>query len=152
ERMAEQGQPTGDLPPQSALGLSQSSGTSRQNSSDKNGHIVDSPDDETLSPTSVIYFKEALNSSNLKFVDAGPVSAAPLRQYDFRIERIDSKRRRISTPLPSTPPLFLYACTICSRDECAAVPSTAVGHLGRHPPSGFTAVHRQPNQSQPVLS
>ncbi|MEQ2238083.1 hypothetical protein ILYODFUR_029783 [Ilyodon furcidens] len=91
--MAEQGQPTGDLPPQSALGVSQSSGTSRQNSSDKNGHIVDSPDDDTLSPTSVIYFKEALNSSNLKFVDAGPVSAAPLRQYDFRIERIDSKRR-----------------------------------------------------------
>lgn len=91
--MAERGQPTGDLPPQSAAEVSQSSGTSRQNSSDENGHVVESPDDETLSPTSVIYFKEALNSSNVKFGKAAPVSPAPLRQYDFRIERIDSKRR-----------------------------------------------------------
>lgn len=63
----------------------------RQNSSDENGH-ADSPD-ETLSPTSVIYFKEALNSSNLRFGKPGSLSPTPLRQYDFRIERIDPKRR-----------------------------------------------------------
>ncbi|XP_032433756.1 protein RUFY3 isoform X1 [Xiphophorus hellerii] len=97
--MAERGQPTGDLPPQSAAEVSQSSGTSRQNSSDENGHVVESPDDETLSPTSVIYFKEALNSSNVKFGKAAPVSPAPLRQYDFRIERIDSKRRNPKDPI-----------------------------------------------------
>ncbi|PWA17080.1 hypothetical protein CCH79_00013238 [Gambusia affinis] len=104
--MAERGQPTGDLPPQSAADVSQSSGTSRQNSSDENGHVVESPDDETLSPTSVIYFKEALNSSNVKFGKTAPVSPAPLRQYDFRIERIDSKRRIIMsdlTPQSETP-------------------------------------------------
>ncbi|XP_027888755.1 protein RUFY3 isoform X3 [Xiphophorus couchianus] len=97
--MAERGQPSGDLPPQSAAEVSQSSGTSRQNSSDENGHVVESPDDETLSPTSVIYFKEALNSSNVKFGKAAPVSPAPLRQYDFRIERIDSKRRNPKDPI-----------------------------------------------------
>ncbi|KAM4746302.1 protein RUFY3 isoform 3-T3 [Anableps anableps] len=97
--MAEQGQPTGDLPPQAASEVSQSSGTSGQNSSDENGHVIDSPDDETLSPTSVIYFKEALNSSNLKFGKAEPVSPAPLRQYDFRIERIDSRRRNPKDPI-----------------------------------------------------
>lgn len=97
--MAERGQPTGDLPPQSAAEVSQSSGTSRQNSSDENGHVVDSPDDETLSPTSVIYFKEAMNSSNVKFGKAGPVPPAPLRQYDFTIERVDSKRRNPKDPI-----------------------------------------------------
>ncbi|XP_014887979.1 protein RUFY3 isoform X1 [Poecilia latipinna] len=97
--MAERGQPTGDLPPQSAAEVSQSSGTSRQNSSDENGHVVESPDDETLSPTSVIYFKEALNSSNVKFGMPAPVPPAPLRQYDFRIERIDSKRRNPKDPI-----------------------------------------------------
>ncbi|KAI9537071.1 hypothetical protein NQZ68_028198 [Dissostichus eleginoides] len=63
----------------------------RQNSSDENGH-VESPD-ETLSPTSVIYFKEALNSSNLIFGKAESLSPSPLRKYDFRIERIESKRK-----------------------------------------------------------
>lgn len=33
-----------------------------------------------------------------------------------------------------------------------AVPSTAVSHLGRHPPNALTAVHRQSNQSEAVLS
>ena len=36
--------------------------------------------------------------------------------------------------------------------QCVAVPSTTVSHLGQHPPSAFTAVHRQSNQSEPVLS
>lgn len=87
--MAERDTPLGDLPLQSSSKPSESSGI--QNSSDENGH-VDSPD-ETLSPTSVIYFKEALNSSNLRFGKVGSLSPTPLRQYDFRIERIDSKGR-----------------------------------------------------------
>ncbi len=82
---------TGDLtlPLQSSSEVSESS--ERRNSSDENGH-VDSPD-ETLSPTSVIYFKEALNSSNVRFGNAVSLSATPLQKYDFRIERIESKRR-----------------------------------------------------------
>lgn len=79
----------GDVPLQSSSEASKSS--ERLNSSDENGH-VDSPD-ETLSPTSVIYFKEALNSSNLRFGKAGSLSPTPLQKYDFRIERIESKRR-----------------------------------------------------------
>lgn len=84
--MAERDMPPGDLPLRSS---SESSG--KQNSSDENGH-TDSPD-ETLSPTSVIYFKEALNSSNLRFAKTGSLPPAPLRQYDFQIERIESRRR-----------------------------------------------------------
>lgn len=83
--MAERG-----LPPEHHT-ASDAAGSDRRNSSDENGH-ADSPD-ETLSPTSVIYFKEALNSSNLRFVKPESLSPSPLRQYDFRIERIDSKRR-----------------------------------------------------------
>lgn len=87
--MAERDTIPGDAPE-----VSESSG--RENSSDENGHTAaDSPDStETLSPTSVIYFKEALNSTNLRFgKKAGSLSPTTLRQYDFRIERIDSKRR-----------------------------------------------------------
>ncbi|XP_068613312.1 protein RUFY3-like [Brachionichthys hirsutus] len=75
----------------------EASGSKRHNSSDENGH-ADSPE-ETLSPTSVIYFKEALNSSNL--IHGKPVSLTPppLRQYDFRIERIESKRRNPKDPI-----------------------------------------------------
>lgn len=88
--MAERDMSPGDQPLQSSSGASESSG--RQNSSDENGH-VDSPD-ETLSPTSVIYFKEALNSSNLRFGNPGSLSPTPVRQFDFRIERIESSKRR----------------------------------------------------------
>nr|XP_020496439.1 protein RUFY3 isoform X1 [Labrus bergylta] len=90
--MAEQDR---DLTRESFSEVSESSG--RQNSSDENGH-TDSPDD-TLSPTSVIYFKEALNSSNLRFGKAGSLSPTPLRQFDFKIERIDSKRRNPKDPI-----------------------------------------------------
>ncbi|XP_049906152.1 protein RUFY3 isoform X3 [Epinephelus moara] len=93
--MAERDMSPGDHPLQSSSEVSESSG--RQNSSDENGH-VDSPDD-TLSPTSVIYFKEALHSSNLRFGKAGSLSPTPLRQYDFRIERIDSKRKNPKDPI-----------------------------------------------------
>lgn len=84
--MAEREVLPGDLHLQAS---SESSG--RRNSSDENGH-ADSPD-ETLSPTSVIYFREALNSTNLRFAKAGSLPPAPLRQYDFQIERIESRRR-----------------------------------------------------------
>ncbi|KAL3975278.1 lysosomal-associated membrane protein 1/2 [Sarotherodon galilaeus] len=90
--MAERDMPPGDLPLRSS---SESSG--KQNSSDENGH-TDSPD-ETLSPTSVIYFKEALNSSNLRFAKTGSLPPAPLRQYDFQIERIESRRRNPKDPI-----------------------------------------------------
>lgn len=86
--MAERGSPAVDLPLQPSPDLPTSD---RHHSSDENGH-ADSPD-ETLSPTSVIYFKEALNSSNLSFGKPESLSPTPPRQYDFRIERIDSKRR-----------------------------------------------------------
>ncbi|XP_037633731.1 protein RUFY3 isoform X3 [Sebastes umbrosus] len=87
-------EPVGD-PPLQQSEVSESSG--RQSSSDENGH-VESPD-ETLSPTSVIYFKEALNSSNLRFGKAGSLSPTPLRQFDFRIERIESKRKNPKDPI-----------------------------------------------------
>lgn len=87
-------EPVGD-PPLQQSEVSESSG--RQSSSDENGH-VESPD-ETLSPTSVIYFKEALNSSNLSFGKAGSLSPTPLRQFDFRIERIESKRKNPKDPI-----------------------------------------------------
>ncbi|XP_071340014.1 protein RUFY3 isoform X1 [Trachinotus anak] len=93
--MAERDMLPGELPLQSSSEVSESSG--RQNSSDENGH-ADSPD-ETLSPTSVIYFKEALNSSNLRFGKTGSLSPTSLRQYDFQIERIQSKRRNPKDPI-----------------------------------------------------
>ncbi|KAM3611249.1 uncharacterized protein V6R79_015565 [Siganus canaliculatus] len=93
--MAERFVPPGDLSLHSSSEVSESS--EKQISSDENGH-VDSPD-ETLSPTSVIYFQEALNSSNVRFGKAGSLSPTPLRQYDFRIERIDSKSRNPKDPI-----------------------------------------------------
>ncbi|XP_062273807.1 protein RUFY3 [Scomber scombrus] len=93
--MADTPPPPGELSLLSSSEVSESS--ERQNSSDENGH-VDSPD-ETLSPTSVIYFKEALNSSNLRFGTAGSLSPTPLRQYDFHIERIESKRKNPKDPI-----------------------------------------------------
>ncbi|KAM9858990.1 protein RUFY3 isoform 1-T1 [Aulostomus maculatus] len=93
--MAERESPLGDVPLPSNSLVSGSSG--EQNSSDENGH-VDSPD-ETLSPTSVIYFKEALNSANLRFGKSGSLSPTPLRRYDFQIERIESKRRNPKDPI-----------------------------------------------------
>ncbi|XP_060928127.1 protein RUFY3 [Limanda limanda] len=71
-------------------------GPGPRSSSDGTGH-ADSPD-ETLSPTSVIYFREALSSANVRFGKPGSGkpgsgSPAPLRHYDFQIERIESKRR-----------------------------------------------------------
>lgn len=84
--MAERDTHPGALPLRTAEG---------QLSSDtENGH-ADSPD-ESLSPTSVIYFKEAYSSANLSFGHAGGAALSlggPPPHFDFRIERIDSKRR-----------------------------------------------------------
>ncbi|XP_008334428.1 protein RUFY3-like isoform X4 [Cynoglossus semilaevis] len=86
----------GDLPLQSSPGDLESSGT--PSFSHENGH-VGSPDD-TLSPTSVIYFKEALNTvSNVRFGQTGSLSPTTLRQYDFKIERYGSKRRNPKDPI-----------------------------------------------------
>ncbi|XP_077570644.1 protein RUFY3 isoform X1 [Stigmatopora nigra] len=71
-------------------------------SSDENGHRQreDSPD-ETLSPTSVIYFKEALSTANIRFGKHTNSSLSPTstRKYDFHIERVDSKRKNPKDPI-----------------------------------------------------
>uniref|UniRef100_A0A3P9KXX5 RUN and FYVE domain containing 3 n=1 Tax=Oryzias latipes TaxID=8090 RepID=A0A3P9KXX5_ORYLA len=77
----------------------------KRNSSDENGH---SPD-EALAPTSVIYFREALNSTAARLGQPGTPAAAarlgqpgtpvPVPQYDFQIERIESKRRDPKDPV-----------------------------------------------------
>lgn len=92
--------PPGDSPRPSSSEVPGSA--SGRNSSDENGH-ADSPD-ETLSPTSVIYFKEALSSSNVRFggtvaAVGGSLSPTPLRRFDFHIERIGSKRRNPKDPI-----------------------------------------------------
>ncbi|XP_056135334.1 protein RUFY3 isoform X2 [Lampris incognitus] len=83
-----------DQPPEVSQTLDSCGKASRQ---DENGH-GDSPD-ETLSPTSVIYFKEALNSSNVRFANAGPSSPAPLRHYELQIEKTRSKSKNPKDPI-----------------------------------------------------
>lgn len=53
---------------------------------------------------------------------------------------------------PPLPFLFFLRMHHLLTWQCVAIPSTTVSHLGQHPPSAFTAVHRQSNQSEPVLS
>ncbi|XP_077376789.1 protein RUFY3 isoform X3 [Festucalex cinctus] len=90
--MADRDLSTAGLPPRSPAAGS-------RGSSDENGHHHrrdDSPD-ETLSPTSVIYFKEALSSVNVRFGKAGGSSLSP--KYDFHIERVESKRKNPKDPI-----------------------------------------------------
>ncbi|XP_046871546.1 protein RUFY3 isoform X1 [Hypomesus transpacificus] len=61
-----------------------SSSDGRQRLQHNNG--IDSCPEETFSPTSVIYFKEALHSSNIRFSKTS-LSSSPPVQYDFQIER-----------------------------------------------------------------
>lgn len=71
--------------------LDAATGTDRLHFQNENGHI-DSPV-EAFSPTSVIYFKEALNSSNVRFPKTG-VSSSPTKvKYEFHIERTKSKHK-----------------------------------------------------------
>ncbi|XP_033828682.1 protein RUFY3 isoform X3 [Periophthalmus magnuspinnatus] len=67
------------------------------NSSDENGH-ADSPD-ETLSPTSVIYFREALSSSSVRFGSPQSLSPTPPRRDDFHIKKPESRLKNPKDPI-----------------------------------------------------
>uniref|UniRef100_A0A8C6WXE3 RUN and FYVE domain containing 3 n=1 Tax=Neogobius melanostomus TaxID=47308 RepID=A0A8C6WXE3_9GOBI len=71
--------------------------TGKLNSSDENGH-ADSPDD-TLSPTSVIYFKEALSSSSVRFGSPQSLSPTPLRPDDFQNKKSESRIKNPKDPI-----------------------------------------------------
>ncbi|KAM9822059.1 protein RUFY3 isoform X1 [Syngnathus typhle] len=89
--MADRDLPTAALPPRSpASGF--------RGSTDENGRrqCDDSPD-ETLLPTSVIYFKEALSSANVRIGKGGGSSLSP--KYDFHIERVESKQKNPKDPI-----------------------------------------------------
>jgi len=61
---------------------------------DIDGHVVNSPE-ESLSPASVIFFKEALtyNSSNvIQFTQTSSSLPSPVR-YEFQIEKTNKKTR-----------------------------------------------------------
>ncbi|CAL8248495.1 unnamed protein product [Merluccius merluccius] len=77
----------GDMKPRD-LHLQSSESLNASGKTDNGVAAADSPE-ETFSPTSVIFFKEALNSCNLRF--GGSVSPTPVRQYEFHIERKRSK-------------------------------------------------------------
>ncbi|XP_041956671.1 protein RUFY3 isoform X1 [Alosa pseudoharengus] len=55
-------------------------------SEENNGHCTSSPE-ESFSPTSVIYFKEALSAANIQFKKGSPNPNVTPVQYDFHIER-----------------------------------------------------------------
>ncbi|XP_064782997.1 protein RUFY3-like isoform X3 [Oncorhynchus masou masou] len=63
----------------------------------KNGHVAGTPD-ESFSPTSVIYFKEALSSANIRFAKTGLSSPIPV-QYEFNIERMSNKTKNPKDPI-----------------------------------------------------
>ncbi|XP_061836387.1 protein RUFY3 isoform X2 [Nerophis lumbriciformis] len=87
--MADRDAPPRDgSPPQRCGGVSPS---------EENGH-ADSAD-ETLSPTSVIYFKEALSSASVGFGKAVSLPPSPPVKYDFHIERMDPKRKNPKDPI-----------------------------------------------------
>lgn len=52
---------------------------------DNNGHVPSSPEEDAFTPTSVIYFKEALSSASVQFGkrDLNPPSVV---KYEFHIE------------------------------------------------------------------
>ncbi|XP_051925119.1 protein RUFY3 isoform X1 [Hippocampus zosterae] len=89
--MADGDLPTAGLPPRSPA-------TGSRGSSEENGHRYrDNSPDEILSPTSVIYFKEALSSANVRFGKAGASPLCP--EYDFHTERVESKRKNPKDPI-----------------------------------------------------
>ncbi|XP_035292152.1 protein RUFY3 isoform X6 [Anguilla anguilla] len=76
-----------DLQVSEHLAPSDAGGMSQQQ--DNNGHYASSPE-ESFSPTSVIYFKEALSSGNIQFTKREPqLPESP--QYEFQIQKIRSK-------------------------------------------------------------
>lgn len=59
---------------------------------DSDGHTANSPE-ESLSPASVIYFKEALTyNSSIQFTKTSSSLPSPVR-YEFQIERTNKKTR-----------------------------------------------------------
>ncbi|XP_064792610.1 protein RUFY3 isoform X4 [Oncorhynchus masou masou] len=87
-KMAEQRLSTIPCPIQDSP-LSQSLDTSgvsdREHVQDKTGHVAGTPD-ESFSPTSVIYFKEALSSTNISFEKTGLSSPTSSVQYELDIK------------------------------------------------------------------
>ena len=82
----------GDMKPRDLhLQSSESLSASEKPDNGDNGVAAADSPEETFSPTSVIFFKEALNSCNLRF--GGSVSPTPVRQYEFHIERKRSKSK-----------------------------------------------------------
>uniref|UniRef100_A0A3B1IFE3 RUN and FYVE domain containing 3 n=1 Tax=Astyanax mexicanus TaxID=7994 RepID=A0A3B1IFE3_ASTMX len=72
-----------------SLTAQSAAGASPPHRPDNNGHLASSPE-ESFSPTSVIYFKEALSSANVQFGKLGPAPSLPTvvsGQYEFHIER-----------------------------------------------------------------
>ncbi|KAI5613111.1 protein RUFY3 isoform X4 [Silurus asotus] len=77
---------------------------------DNNGHFPKTPEEDTFTPTSVIYFKEALDSANVQF--AKKISNPPgTVKYEFHIETTKKNKRIHLSPLaPSahvTPTMLL---------------------------------------------
>ncbi|XP_071208116.1 protein RUFY3 isoform X8 [Salvelinus alpinus] len=65
--------------------LDASGHSDRAHIQDKNGHVASTPD-ESFSPTSVIYFKEALSSANISFAKPGLSSPTSSVQYELNIK------------------------------------------------------------------
>ncbi|XP_045551410.1 protein RUFY3 isoform X2 [Salmo salar] len=86
-KMAEQGLSTSPCPFHDSplsQSLDASGDTERAQVEDKNGRVVSTPD-ESFSPTSVIYFKEALSSANISFAKTGLSSPSSV-QYEVDIK------------------------------------------------------------------
>ncbi|XP_058632113.1 protein RUFY3 isoform X3 [Onychostoma macrolepis] len=65
---------------------------------DSDGHTANSPE-ESLSPASVIYFKEALTyNSSIQFTKTSSSLPSPVR-YEFQIERTNKKTRNPKDPI-----------------------------------------------------
>ncbi|XP_050965819.1 protein RUFY3 isoform X1 [Labeo rohita] len=65
---------------------------------DSDGHTANSPE-ESLSPASVIYFKEALTyNSSIQFTKTSSSLPAPVR-YEFQIEKTNKKTRNPKDPI-----------------------------------------------------
>lgn len=77
------------LDPQLSQSLVSTGASDRLHVEAENGHVAGTPD-ESLSPTSVIYFKEALSSANIGFAKTGLSSPV---QYEFNIERLSNKTK-----------------------------------------------------------
>lgn len=85
---------------------------------ENNGHCASSPE-ESFSPTSVIYFKEALSAANIQFgkKGSGPspsVNVTPV-QYEFHIERAKKPKSkcRICTTLLWIDNVAQSLATVC---------------------------------------